>query len=175
MKQWEHNRKEIYSYHRKSSKLYVTPNAFEVIQSNRENPPCGEADCCVSDETRNRKVYNSKSERFVHAALVLCSQMKSGIRKIQGSNPSSYIENKKLFCVNQAGAWPSSSPKASCRKLFISWFVATTWTGLQRLDWLDHWRPDRLEWLKRAAYFKNLKYWYETQILIHILKIKKLA
>jgi hypothetical protein len=27
--------------------------AKRVIRSNRKNPPCGEADCCVSDETRN--------------------------------------------------------------------------------------------------------------------------
>ena len=27
-------------------------NTFEVIRSNANNPPCGEADCCVSDETR---------------------------------------------------------------------------------------------------------------------------
>ncbi len=29
------------------------PKAFEVIRSNRKNPPCGEADYFTSDKTRN--------------------------------------------------------------------------------------------------------------------------
>ena len=32
-------------------------NGFEVSEATAKNPPCGEADCCESDETRNREGY----------------------------------------------------------------------------------------------------------------------
>jgi hypothetical protein len=42
------------------SQPYIPPSAFEVIRSNRKNPPCGEADYFTSDETRNRKASETK-------------------------------------------------------------------------------------------------------------------
>ena len=49
------------------------PNVFEVIRSNTNNPPCCEADCCVSDETRNFTLLVRNQmfdESYIESSLV---------------------------------------------------------------------------------------------------------